>query len=71
LILRAYEALIAEAERSKAFAAVLTARSRCTARLRARLFASRPGRALTARQLEALRTRIIRFGEKVAEAQRA
>jgi beta-N-acetylhexosaminidase len=69
LILRAYEALLAEAERSKVFAAMLTARARRTAKLRAKLFAGGPGRVLTARQLEALRTRIIRFGEKVAEAQ--
>jgi beta-N-acetylhexosaminidase len=69
LILRAYEALLAEAERSKAFAAMLSARARHTAKLRSKLFAGRPGRTLTARQLETLRTQIIRFGEKVAEAQ--
>ena len=71
LILRAYEALIAEAERSRTFAAMLTARARRTAKLRSKLFAGHPARTLTARQFETLRTRIIHFGEKVAEAQQA
>jgi beta-N-acetylhexosaminidase len=71
LILRAYEALIAEAERSKAFSAMLTARARRTSRLRSKLFASGPARALTSRQFETLRTQIIRFGQKVAEAQQS
>ena len=39
LILRAYEALVAEGERSKSFAELLAARARRTARLRAALFA--------------------------------
>jgi beta-N-acetylhexosaminidase len=71
LILRAYEALLAEAERSKAFAAILASRARRAARLRSKLFAGGPARALTAQQFETLRARIIRFGEKVAEAQHA
>jgi beta-N-acetylhexosaminidase len=71
LILRAYEALLAESERSKAFAAMLTARARRTAKLRSKLFANSSQRALTARQFEALRAQIIRFGAKVAEAQQA
>ncbi len=45
LILRAYEALIAEGERSAAFAKLLIARAEQTARQRARLFASRPSAA--------------------------
>jgi beta-N-acetylhexosaminidase len=69
LILGAYEALITEAEQSNAFAKILTARARHTARLRARLFASGPPRAITTRQLESLRSQITRFGEKVAGAQ--
>lgn len=69
LILRAYEALVAEAERSKGFAKLMTARARRTARLRAKLFASEAPRALTARQIDALRTRILRFGEAVAQQQ--
>jgi beta-N-acetylhexosaminidase len=71
LILRAYESLITEAERSKAFAALLTARARRTSKLRLKLLSANPGRALTAKQFETLRTRIIHFGEKVAEAQHA
>ena len=71
LILRAYEALIAEAERSKAFSAMLTARARRTSRLRSKLFASGSARALSARQFETLRTQIYHFGQKVAEAQQS
>ena len=71
LILRGYEALISEAERSKAFAALLAARARRTTKLRARLFADSPGRALTAGQFDALRKQVLRFGENVAEAQQA
>jgi beta-N-acetylhexosaminidase len=71
LILRAYEALVAEAERSKSFKAILQARARRTAKLRARLFADSPARPLTTSQFEALRSRILRFGEKVVEAQPA
>jgi beta-N-acetylhexosaminidase len=69
LILRAYEALMAEGERSAAFRGMLMERARRTARSRARLFAGGVSRALTAKQFEALRTRILRFGEKVAHAQ--
>ncbi len=69
LILRAFEALIAEAERSKAFAAFLTARARHSARLRAKLFADRFPRAMTARQLDSLRSQIVRLSEKVSGAQ--
>ena len=71
LILRAYEALISEAERSKTFAAMIYARAHRTAKLRNRLFAGSLARALTARQLETLRSRIIRFSAQVAEAQNA
>ncbi len=71
LILRAYESLISEAERSKAFAAMLAEREKRTAKLRAKLFGARPADALTTRQFDALRSRIVRFGERVAEAQLA
>jgi beta-N-acetylhexosaminidase len=71
LILRAYEALITEAERSKAFATLLAARAKRTAKLRANLFTNDPARALTVRQFDALRSRVLRFGEKVAEVQQA
>jgi beta-N-acetylhexosaminidase len=69
LILRAYEALIAEGERSAAFSRVVLARAEQTARQRAELFASGVSAALSARQFEALRRRILRFGEVVIKAQ--
>lgn len=69
LILRAYEALIRECERSPAFRATLMARARRTARLRAKMFGEGVARALTGKQIEALRTRILRFGETIAAAQ--
>jgi beta-N-acetylhexosaminidase len=69
LILRAYEALIAEGERSAAFRQMLLTRARRIARQRARLFAGGVPAALTARQFEGLRARVLRFGEAVAKAQ--
>jgi beta-N-acetylhexosaminidase len=69
LILRAFEAMIAEGERSAAFKTLLRARARQTARQRARLFAGGLQKALTARQFDALRARILRFGETVSKAQ--
>lgn len=69
LILRAYEALLAEGERSAAFGRLLMERARVTARARAKLFAGGVPRALTNTQFEALRGRILRFGERVAKAQ--
>ncbi len=69
LILRAYEALIAEGERSAAFRATLMARAMRTERLRTKLFAGGVSRALGAKQFEALRARILRFGEMVEKAQ--
>jgi beta-N-acetylhexosaminidase len=71
LILRAYEALIAEAERSAAFNKLLHARARETARKRAKLFATTASKALTERQFEALRSRILRFGDQIKKAQPA
>ncbi len=70
LILRAYEALITESERSAAFAKLLTERARETARKRAKLFAASSAPALSARQFEALRSRILRYGERIAPATR-
>lgn len=69
LILRAYEALIAEGERSGAFSRLLVGRAGQTARQRAKLFAGGVPAALSARQFEALRARILRFGEAVEKAQ--
>jgi len=65
LILRAFEALIAEAERSRAFRALLMERARTTQKARTRLFAAKPGPALSAAQMEALRARILKFGEEI------
>jgi beta-N-acetylhexosaminidase len=71
LILRAYEALISEGERSAAFRNLLLARARRTARQRAKLFAGGISKALSARQFEALRARILRFQAEVNKAQPA
>ncbi len=69
LILRAYETLVAEAERSAAFARLLAERALGTALARARLFAGGVPRPLAAAQLEALRRAIAGFAEAVAKAQ--
>jgi beta-N-acetylhexosaminidase len=69
LILRAYEALIAEGERSPAFSRLLMARAGRTARQRAKLFAGGAPKALSARRFEALRARILRLSETVEKAQ--
>ena len=71
LILRAYESLIREAERSKAFRDLLAARARETSQKRRRLFSGKPSAALSMRQLEALRMRIRRLSQTVASAQPA
>jgi beta-N-acetylhexosaminidase len=71
LILRAYEALIAEGERSAAFSKLLLARVRLTARQRAKLFSDGMPPALPARQFNALRKQILRFSEKVLKVQEA
>lgn len=71
LILRAYEALLAEGERSVAFRRLLLARARETARKRAQLFAGGVPKALTARQFEALRARIVRFQSTMAKSETA
>jgi beta-N-acetylhexosaminidase len=71
LILRAFEALIAEGERSAAFRRMLLTRSRETAPKRARLFAGAVPAALSGHQFEALRGKILRFSEAVMNAQPA
>jgi beta-N-acetylhexosaminidase len=71
MILRAYEALIAEAERSAAFCQLLMGRAAHTARRRAELFASGVPAALSAKQIDALRIRIERFSKTVMKAQEA
>jgi beta-N-acetylhexosaminidase len=65
MVLRVYEALIAEGERSATFSRLLLKRASGTARARAKLFAGGVPAALTAKQFEALRGRILRFGETV------
>jgi beta-N-acetylhexosaminidase len=61
-ILSVFEALIAEAERSATFRRVLLARAHESERRRRQVFAKKMAPALSARQFEALRTRILRFG---------
>ena len=69
LILRAFEALIAEAERSRAFHKLVLARAGRSAGARARLFSGRVSSAPTAKQFEALRSAILGFGETIAKDQ--
>lgn len=68
-ILLAFEALIAESERSAAFRKLLLERARVSEHKRSRIFSDAMQPALNERQFEALRTRILRFGETVAAAQ--
>jgi beta-N-acetylhexosaminidase len=71
LILRAYESLITEAERSPAFRNLLLTRAAQTARKRAKLFTQTSSKPLTTAQFESLRKRILQFSNKVAKAQPA
>jgi beta-N-acetylhexosaminidase len=65
VILRAFEALIAEGERSPAFCKLLLERSRTTQRKRTRLFTGASERALTTRQFDALRNGILHFRDQI------
>jgi beta-N-acetylhexosaminidase len=69
LILRAYEALLAEAERSAAFRTLLLTRAAQTAKQRAKLFAGGVPRSLSALQLNALRNQISRFSKIISNSQ--
>ena len=69
LILRAYESLIHEAERSQAFQNLLLTRARETSRKRRKLFSGKISPPLSSRQFEALRKRIQRFSDTIAKAQ--
>ncbi len=69
LILRSYEALIAEGERSAAFRALLLSRARIAALKRKRLYAKGVARALTAKQFEALRAQTLRFRDRIAASE--
>lgn len=66
LILRSYEALISEAERSAAFRKVLLDRAKDSSRKRTRLYGTFVSKAPTAKALEALKSRIVAFNEDVA-----
>ncbi len=67
-ILRVFEALIAEGERSAAFRALLFERSRVSARKRLKVFPAEMPPALTKAQFDALRGQVLRFSERVARA---
>jgi beta-N-acetylhexosaminidase len=69
LILRGYESLVSEAERSASFRALLLTRARSAAAKRKRYFGRKAAGALSARQLEALRKRILQFTESVSQMQ--
>ncbi len=66
LILRSFEALIVEGERSAAFRELLLERARSCERKRTRLYAGGVAKALTAKQMEKLKEEIGRFRERVA-----
>ncbi len=66
LILRTYEALVSEGERSAAFRKVLLATARVSARKRARLYARGVPPVLSSKKLEELRKNILGFNETVA-----
>ena len=65
LILRGYEALIAEAERSTAFRKMLLERAAVSGRLRRTRFGRPVSRVLSERQLAALRDQIFRFRAEI------
>lgn len=69
LILRAYEALLAEAERSVAFRELLIRRANQSARLRKKLFSTRSEQALTEKQFEKLRAKIRNYAEVISKAE--
>jgi beta-N-acetylhexosaminidase len=68
LILRCYEALIHEAERSAAFRRVLLERAATGRRLREKRFGGKATKALSEGQLVGLRDKIVRFQETVERA---
>ncbi len=69
LILRAYEALLTEAERSTAFRKLLLARARQTAKQRTKLFVRGIPSALSDKNFESLRAKIKRFSQTISNAQ--
>lgn len=67
-IFEVYEALLHEGERSAAFRKILLGRARESSRKRIKAFPAKLPAALSAKQFESLRARILRFGETVAKA---
>jgi beta-N-acetylhexosaminidase len=65
LILRGYEALIAEAERSAVFRKMLLERAAVSGRLRQARFRRPVSRALSEKQMKALRDQILRFSAEI------
>jgi beta-N-acetylhexosaminidase len=70
LILRGFEALIAEAERSASFRKLLLERAAVTARLRKARFSRPMTRALSAKQLASLRDAVLGFAAEVEKSGR-
>jgi len=66
LILRSYEALISEAEKSAAFRKVLMRTAQDSGRKRARLYGASRTAPPTAKALDSLRSKILAFNENVA-----
>ena len=71
LILRAFEALLQEAERSASFRKLLLTRVAQASLKRKKLFTAKPSPALLTSQFEALRSKVLRFGEIIAASQPA
>jgi beta-N-acetylhexosaminidase len=69
LILRSYDALTREAERSAAFRTLLLQRANEAARKRKRTYAKAAARALTPKQLDALRVQVLRFRDRIAASE--
>jgi beta-N-acetylhexosaminidase len=67
LILRGYEALVREGERSTVFRTMLLARAGAVQRKRAKLFEAGTSAALTEKQFAALRERVLRFGNQISQ----
>ncbi len=69
LILRSYEALLSEAERSGPFRKLLLGRSAELGKKRRRLYSRGAHRALTLKQLEQLRVKIAKFRDLIAASE--
>jgi beta-N-acetylhexosaminidase len=71
LILRTFEALISEGERSAAFRKLLLSTARDSARKRAKLYARGVAPALHAKKLESLRQSIAQFNDNITALNKA